>query len=300
MANTFVHPLSDVASIASKLTGSDFNLAALVYADIAAEYAAGKGSTIAIPVPGSLPSHSKSAADKTTALVVDELNEQTIPVTLDDMVYSLVALSVADYDLSLKDYARSVLRPQTRALSAAVEARVAATMAATPASTIPYDAANPAKAFTAARAELRANGVPSDAPLIAVVGSSVYADLLDASALETSDGKVRGFKIVESTRVSATDIIAFTPTAFALVVRAPMVPAGAPNGASIKTEPLNGENGSAFAVTVLNVFDGSTAVDRSLVQALVKVQAMPLPVDDEVGTVTLVPHGGAVRIDTAA
>jgi hypothetical protein len=298
MANAFIHELSDVATLAAKLTGADFNLASLIYSDIEAEYTGGKGATIRIPVPGSLPSHSKAAGDKTTALVADELTEQTIDVTLSDLVYSLVTLSTADYDLNIKDYTKTVLRPQTRAIAAAVESRVAAALTATPATAITYSATAPAKAFTAARAQLRTNGVPADADLIAVVGSKVYGDLLDAEAID-DNGKVRGFKIVESTRIDADDIIAFVPQAFALVVRAPIVPAGAPNGASIKTPILDKDNGREFAVTVLNVFDGSTAVDRSLVEALVAVKAMPLPVDDEAGSVELVEHGGVVRIVTA-
>lgn len=297
MANAFIHPLSDVAEVAAKLTGADFNLASLVYSDIENEFAPGKGATIRIPVPGSLPSHSKAAGDKTTALVADELTEQTLDVTLSEMIYSLVSLSVADYDLSLKDYSKSVLRPQARAIASAIETRVAAAMTATPASALTYSATAPAKTFTAARAKLRDNGVPADATLVAVVGSKVYGDLLDAEAID-DNGKVRGFKIVESTRIPAKEIIAFVPEAFALVVRAPIVPAGAPNGASIKTDLLDKDNGKQFAITVLNVFDGSVAADRSLVHALVAVKAMPLPVDND-GEVELVADGGVVRIVTA-
>lgn len=302
MAHEFNLNLGDLATIAAKLVGADFNLAALISSDVEADFAPGKGATIRVPVPAAIPTRSKGIFDKTTALVADELEEQYIDVTLADHLYNLAILSEGDLNLSVTDYSRQVLAPQTRAIAAKVEALVAATMTATPAASgITYAAATPAKAFTSARRVLRDNGVPGDARLVAAVGSSVYADLLDAPTGQGFDanGKVRGFEVIESTRLASDNIVAFIPQAFTLVVRAPKVPQGAAYGASVST-PVLGDGSKAFAVRVVNDYDSNVAADRSLVGTFAAVAAMPLPVDNEDGTVDLVEHGGVVRIDTAA
>lgn len=299
MAHDFNLSISDVATVAAKLVGRDFNLAALISSDVAAEFAPGTGSTIRVPVPAAIPTRTKGIYDKTTALIADELSEQYIEVVLASHLYNLAILSEGDLSLSIADYSRAVLAPQARAIAAKVESLTAATMAETPATVgVTYDATDPAKAFTASRRILRTNGVPADAKLVAAVGANIYADLLDADAIE--GGKVHDFTVVESTRIHADDIIAFTPSAFTLVVRAPIVPQGAAYGASLKTPLLDAANGQSFAIRVLNDYDSNVAADRSLVGTFAAVAAMPLAVDNEDGTVSLIPHGGAVRIATAS
>lgn len=82
-------------------------------------------------------------------------------------------------------------------------------MQATPASTIAYDEAAPAKLFTKARAQLRENGVPSGAPLVAAVGSNVYGALYDAlpanGTVFDANGRMRGFDVHESTALDADE-----------------------------------------------------------------------------------------------
>lgn len=299
MTSTFIHEPQTIAELAAKLAGADFNLAKLISTDAASDFAEGTGATVRIPVPGAVPTHSKPIGDKSTALVADELSEKFIDVTLTDHVYSLTVLSEGDLSLEIKDYARQVLGPQARAIAAKIEALTAATMTATPATeSVSYSATEPAKAFTAARRILRTNGVPASTKLYAAVGANVYADLLDADAIE--NGKVRDIEVIESTRLDEDDIITFVPEAFTLVARAPIVPNGAAYGASIRTPLVDKERGAQFAVRVLNDYDSSVAADRSLVSSFVKVAAMPLPVDREDGTVDLVEHGGVVHIATAA
>lgn len=301
MSNTILHTISDVAGVAAKLLGKDLNLAALISRDVEAAFQKGAGSTVRVPVRGAVPTRTRGIYDSTSPLIADDIEEQFIEVTLSDHLYNLAILSEGDLSLSILDYGASVLAPQTRAIATKVEALTAAAMAATPASPIAYSAATPAKAFTAARRQLRDNGVPGDATLRAAVGSNVYADLLDAPTGQgfDADGKVRGFEVVESTRLDADDIVAFVPSAFTLVVRAPVVPQGAAYGASIKTPDL-GDGSIGFAVRVLNDYDSNVAADRSLVSTFAVVAALPLPVDREDGTVDLVEHGGVVRIATQA
>lgn len=302
MSNTILERLTDVATTAAKIVGKDLNLAALISRDVEAEFAPGKGATIRVPVPAAIPTRTKGIFDTTTTLVADDLEEQFISVTLADHLYNLAVLSEGDLSLDIKDYAGQVLRPQARAIATKIEALTATAMSAVPATTtVSYTAAAPAKAFTAARRILRDNGVPGEAALRAAVGANVYADLLDAPTGQGFDanGAVRGFQVVESTRLDADDIVAFIPQAFSLVVRAPQVPNGAGYGASIKT-PVEQDGATAFAIRVINDYDSGVAADRSLVSTFAAVTAMPLPVDDENGHVDLVEHGGVVRLTTGA
>ncbi|WP_438855703.1 hypothetical protein [Agromyces sp. M3QZ16-3] len=289
MTNTIV-TVDDVAKVAAELVGTDLGLARHFSRDIESSWGGGTGDTIRVRVPSALPSRERSASDSSTALTVDSLSEQSIPVTLSTLAYSNVALSVADLELNLQDMASQVIAPQTRAISRKIEQEAATALLATPASVLTYDAANPAKLVTAMRKQLRDNGVSGETSIIAVAGSQVYADLLDADAIV--DGRVRGVEIHEMTRIPADEIVAFVRDAFALVVRAPQAPAGAPASASVRSE------GGEFALTAIRAFDAATASDRSIVEALVAVQPMPLAIDNEDGTVTLQANAGAVRVVT--
>jgi hypothetical protein len=139
--------------------------------------------------------------------------------------------------------------------------------------------------------------------LRAAVGAAVYADILDApigQGFDANGTHVRGIEVVESTRLAADEIIVFIPEAFTLVARAPIVPSGAAHGASVRTPLTDDKRGAQFAVRVINDYDSNVAADRSLVSSFIKVASMPLPVDNEDGTVTLHENGGVVRVLTAA
>jgi hypothetical protein len=292
MSNTLL--TSDhIARVTASIVGQDLNLAAKVFRDLEADFAPGAGNVIKVRVPGAVASQTRGIYDTSTPLVSDEIAEQSIDVPLTDHVYDNVVLSDGDLDLNIEDFAKQILRPQAAAIVKHVERAVASSMKATPAATgITYAVATPAKTFTKIRKALRDNGVPTEAPLIAAVGSGVYADLLDGP-LGTFDanGKVRGFEVVESTRLASNEIVGFIKEAFALVVRAPMVPSGAPYGASV----ISGD----FALRHIRSYDNTVAADRSLVSAFVGVQPLPLAVDNEDGTISLVDHGGAVRVLTS-
>lgn len=293
MTNTFLTS-DNLARVASTLAGKDLGLAALIHRDLEADFTAGKGNVVKVRVPGSVAAQTRSIFDTSTPLVSDEIAEQSINVTLTDHAYSNVVLSEGDLDLTIENFSAQVLAPQVAAVVKYVERAVATAMKATPETlAIAFAAATPAKTFTAIRSALRSNGVSVDAPLYAAVGTDVYGALLDGPiGTFDADGKVRGFTVVESTRLAPDEILGFVSEAFALVVRAPAVPSGAPYGASV--------NDNGFALRHIRSYDGTVAADRSLLSAFVGVQAMPLAVDNEDGTVSLVANGGAVRVLTAA
>lgn len=293
MTNTLL-TAENIARVAATVVGQDLGLAGKVYRDLEADFQTGKGNKVKVRVPGAVAAHTRGIYDTSTPLVSDEIAEQSIDVELTDHVYDRVTLSEGDLDLELKDFTRQVLGPQAAAIVKHIEKSVAAAMKATPESAaLAYSAAAPAKTFTQIRKALRDNGVPTETPLIAAVGSGVYADLLDApTGTWDENGKVRGFEIVESTRLASDEIVGFVKNAFALVVRAPQVPQGAPFGASVS------EGG--FSLRYIRAYDDTVAADRSTVSAFVGVQPMPLAVDNEDGTISLVENGGAVRVLTAA
>lgn len=291
MANTFVLDAANVARVAATLVGQDLNLAGLVHRDLAAEFNPGGGNVVKIRVPGAVAASTKGIYDTATALVSDELTEQTIDVTVDQHAYSNVPLSEGSLSLDIQSFSSQVLLPQATAIVKHCERAVASLMQATPETTsIAHDAADPARTLTKIRQTLRSNGVPTGATLRAAVGAGVYAELLDADAID-DNGRVRGFAITESTRLADDEIVGFIPEAFALVARAPLVPSGSSYGASVVEK--------GFALRHLVNFDSTVAVDRSLVSTFLGTAAMPLPVDNEDGTVSLVANGGAVRVLTS-
>ncbi|PPB50517.1 hypothetical protein C4K88_01065 [Arthrobacter pityocampae] len=293
MANIFALHGDKLAATAATLVGKDLVLAELVRRDLNNDWGRGSGDTVYVRVPGAVAAKERALYDTRTPLDHDELVEQTIPVTLSTHAYSSIPLSLGSLSLDLEDFAAQVLVPQADAIVKFSERALAAAMQATPEdATIAYDPANPAATFSQMRRRLRNNGVSSDVPLLAVVGSGVYADLLDSNAVD-ENGRVRGFAVTESTRLQDSEIIAFVRDAFVLAVRAPEAPQGASYAASVKA--------GGFALLHVASFDGNVAVDRSLVSAFVGAQGMPLAVDLEDGTVELRPHAGAVRVltDTA-
>jgi hypothetical protein len=241
----------------------------------------GKGKTVNVRVPAALIARSRGVDDITTSIVLDSLAETTVPVTLGEHVYNAVGLSEGDLTLNIEDFSRQVLRPQVEAVVDAVEEQVAAALRGVSLNTaIRWDAANPVKTFTEIRKVLRQRGVPSTG-LNVVVGTNVYAALLDANAINDADksgstdalregnvGKLRGFTIAESTRVDDDEIVAFHRDAFTLAVRAPVVPAGASFGQTV--------NEGGYSLRYLRDYDVTKTMDRSMVSTFAGVAAMPL------------------------
>ena len=297
MTNNF-YTADQAAQVAAVIARRDLNLAATVSRDVEADFNPGRGLVIPVRVPGATVAGTKSPSDTVTPLALGALHEQTVPVEIDVHAFSRVALSEADLSLDIQDYAAQVLSPQAAALAEYSEARVASAMQATPLTELPYSPADPARLFTAARARLRQNGVSASTPLLAAVGANVYGALLDGPASTfDQDGKVRGFTVLESTRLAPDEAVFYIRGAFTLVLRAPIAPEGAPFSASVQVRT----EGGAFAVRLVRAYNPAIAAEESLVSVLVGARAMPLAVEDSTtGEVNLVEHGGVVRVDTSA
>ena len=286
MANTFYTP-EQVAKVAVALAVEDSYLSALVNRNFEDDLlgGGGKGRSVNIKIPATLIARDRDIDDKTSSIVMDEITESTTSVTLGTHGYSAVSLSEGDLNLDLTSFAEQVLAPQVDAVVDRVEHEVATLLLGVAewndAATAPaYDAANPVKVFTALRKRLRDNGVPQ-ANLNCVVGTKVYADLLEANAIQDASqsgstaalrdgsvGRVRGFTVVESTRVDDEDIVAFHRDAVTLAVRAPAVPAGASFGQALSK--------GGFSLRYLRDYDADKTADRSIVSTFFGAALLPV------------------------
>lgn len=286
----------------------------------------GKSTTVNIKVPSALVARERGIDDVTTAVILDQLSETTIPLTLGTHVYSGVALSEGDLSLHLTSFAEQVLAKQVDAVVDDIEDVVSGVIngalglqtgekvrPSVGSNLKAAWAADPVKFLIDVRRILIARGVPTTA-LNVTVGTNVYADLvstgklLDASQAASSAalregavGRVAGFTIVESTRVDPDNIVAYHRDAFTLATRAPLVPSGVAFGA------FQASNG--YSLRYIRDYDASVMKDRSIVSTFAGAAALPLykisrtynhttPASSTVSVAT-VPGGAALQIDTS-
>lgn len=290
MANTFYTP-EQAAKVAVALGTEEAYLSALISRNFQNDLfgGGGRGRTVNIKVPTALIGRSRGIDDVTNKIVLDSITEEVESVTLGRHAYSAVGLSEGDLTLDLTNFSAQVLKPQMEAVVWDIEDEVRLALQGIPMNyTIGYDAAAPSKTFTAIRKHLRDNGVPTS-NLVTVVGTQVYADLLDAKEItdasqsgstealrEGNVGKVRGFTVVEHADLEETEIVAFHRDAFTLAVRAPVVPQGAAFGASVSEKGFN--------LRYLRDYAADVTQDRSIVSTFVGVAAMPFFKVDRVGS----------------
>jgi len=311
MPNAFEYDAPQVATVAAKLVQQDGFLSALVSKNYEQEFL-GEGSggrPIKVKYPTTLIARSREIDNTTDNIVLDAIAETSTTVTLSKaMDYSAIPLSEADLNLNLKDFSSQVLKPQSQAIQDAIEHKLASTLLAVPepvAFDAVYSASDPVKYLTALRKFLRDNGVPQEG-INLVVGTEIFANFLDAKAItdvsesgstaalrEGQVGKVRGFTIVESTRVDDVELVAFHRDAVTLVTRAPAVPAGANFGAQIS------EGG--YSLRYMRDYDALKTVDRSIVATFSGVGILPTfkverDYDTRAVTVSPIENGGVIHI----
>jgi hypothetical protein len=310
MANDFYTP-GEAAVVAAKLVGEDAVLSALISRNYAEDLMGGGkgGAPISVLLPTTLIARERGINDVTTPIVLDEIAERRETFNLDRVHdYSAVGVSEADLTLNLQDFTRQVLAPQAAALADALEHKVAAAFDdLTVAGNGTLDPANPLPYFTRLRKRLRQRGVDPSA-LTIVAGVDVYATLLDANVItdvassgstaalrEAQIGKLRGFTIIESTRVAETEILVFHRDAATLITRAPV----APQGASFAATTTAG----GFQLRYLRDYDAMHTQDRSIVSTFSAVGFLPTyrvrrDYDTRQVVVEKLAKGGVMRLDT--
>ncbi|MCA1675358.1 MAG: hypothetical protein LC799_25280 [Actinobacteria bacterium] len=132
MANDFLTAQSGpIAQVALQTLYRQIVLPMLVWRDFSAQ-TAGQGDTVTIRKPATLTARRYSAALRNagTPIVLDDVTETGIPVTLDTHSYSAVAIPDEDDVLEIANFATQVLAPQTKAVAEDLEDVIAAVLTA--------------------------------------------------------------------------------------------------------------------------------------------------------------------------
>ena len=305
MANTFLKP-DVIAAAALGLLERELVLPRLVTRMGISDFRGAANDTVTIRVPARTTAREYEWRTRENPIVLDELEETSVPVTLSKHPYSAVAVTDEELTLDIVSFSEQVLRPQVRAVAEKLETYVYDAMNGADlhwpviapgagdspgggGTTAEYD--NDAKdilvALVEARRRLNVKNVPVAGRVI-VVGADIEAillngsQLLDASAAG-SDGALRdaqigrlyGMPIFTSNALPTDEAWVFHPTAFVLANVAPVVPDGVTMGSSQTFEGLS--------MRWIRDYDPNYLRDRSVVSAFAgyaSVEEDPDPASD--------------------
>jgi len=277
MANAFVKPDRVVSTMVGVLQ-RELVLPRLVTRDLGGDFAGAKDDTIQIKIPANAVSR-KRGLRSSTALVADGLAESTVDVKLDQHIYHIAELTLAELTLDVEDFERQVAVPSTEAVATGVEDELVAEMeGATYAVDLVIDAADPYLTIVAARTALNKHRIAPGGRFLAV-GADAEEALLSSDRLSHVDqagtdgalrdaviGRIGGFLAVSVPGLDPGVMIAGHSTAFALGVKAPVVPQGAVAGASRGYEGL--------AMTAIQDYNPTQAADQFAAHTFVGTAAI--------------------------
>jgi hypothetical protein len=329
MANSYVKA-ERLAPFALGLLEREIVLPALVWRDAGGSFKGAAGDTISIRVPARTVARTRTlrgarpqASEGNGIITMDELTEFKVDVTLDEDLYSAIAITDEEIALDITDFGAQILAPQVRAVAEALENKLAAEMVAAPwtsanSVTIPFgklagDTAtyNSAdydvhRGLVEARRILNVNNIPQNDRVI-VVGSGMEAAFLNDPHLNRFDGsgdsgpgsalrdatlgRIAGFnQVIVSNALPPMVGFAFHRTAFVLSMQAPSVPAGASSGSAQSYQGL--------AMRVLRDYDLRNLQDRQVVDVYAGTNHVADGDSGEVQTVTVTgtPTGGSFTL----
>ncbi|MEV8056576.1 P22 phage major capsid protein family protein [Streptomyces antimycoticus] len=283
-ANTFLKP-EVIANASVGLLERELVLSNLVWTNHGLDFTGAKNDTVSLRIPARTAARTlawranRDATDGSGDVVLDNLAEDSISVSLDTDVYSAVPVTDEEMTLDITDFGSQILDPQVRAVAAYLDNKVASMITgATYVSPITYtvgtdDTTSPdiLSKITGARKQLNTNDVPQENRTL-LVGANFEERLLNAGNLldvsqsgsdgalrEATIGRLRGFTVVVSNAIDPDDAYAFVPSAFILATRAPVIPQGATFGASASH--------AGYAMRWIRDYDASKLRDRSIVNA---------------------------------
>ena len=257
-----------------------------------ADFTGAAGDTISIKRPPLLRARDKGWRNN-NSIVVDDIQQSNIQVTLNQHPVSAVALSPEEETLDEVDYVRDVQAPQVRSiLEFFEEAIVAALAAAHFVYTIAFnpagsgDVTDPRKVAVKARKYFQMAHVPTTGRYW-LVGADVseavasYDKLLDVDTAGIPEalrdgvvGKLAGFVIVEVDALAPNESYFVHESAIAIAAVAPVVPNGVTKGGGVAA-------GNGLAVTQLWDYDSDKMKDRSIVHAFCGATAVLDPQVEE-------------------
>lgn len=257
-----------IVSTALGILRRELVLPALVWRDAAGDFAGARDDTISIRLPAYAKARTRDLRSGDTR-TRDNLAEQKVDVTLDTDVYKDIRISDEELTLDIESFGAQVLNPVMAGIAETLEDQLIATMeGGTYAQNIPYTYSTGdawKDIFVKARELLNKARVPQAGRVLAV-GSGVESALLSTnlfvkanesggtSALRDATlGRIAGFTVVSVPGLHPDQAYAFHQTAYVMSNRSPVVPAGAPFGAS--------QSFGGFAMRIVRVLDSAAIQD---------------------------------------
>jgi coat protein Gp5 len=253
----------------------------LVWRDAKFDYTGAKDDTISLRLPAYAPARTR-ALRSGDARVKDNLTETKVDVTLDTDVYKDIGISDEELTLDIANFGEQVLNPVVQGIGLQLEQEIADvitgaeyqnTIAYTYSSGEPY-----ADIALEARALLSNAHVPLAGRVLAV-GSNIEKEFLGSTKFNEADksgstetlreaiiGRVAGFDVVSVPSFDPDEAYAFHRTAYAMSQRAPIVPSGAPWGATQSYQGL--------AIRTVRVFDPNEVEDRFVADSWIGATAV--------------------------
>lgn len=239
MANSFIKAEQVIAQMLGVLE-RDTVLAQFTWRDLTADrFKGAKDDTVSLKVPAFTSARTRVLRGG-AAIVVDELDETKVDVTLDTHVYKAIGVSDEEMTLDITDFGEQVTAPAMSSVVRKVDEAVGTEMAAaTPEVEVTLDESDPYLGLVDARIALNNHSVPAAGRFLAV-GANVEAAILKSDRLSKFDtsgssealreaiiGRIAGFTAVTAIGLDPDIAIAAHRTAFPLALVAPDVPAGA-------------------------------------------------------------------------
>lgn len=193
-------------------------------------------------------------------------------MSLNTNVYMDVPIADEELTLDIEDFGTQILNPVLGGVARSLEDELATLITgATYAKSIELDLSDIKGVVAGARELLNKANVPAgDRTLL--IGAEVDTEIIQLDNFvrfeqsgttetlrEATIGRVYGFNVVTSNLIAPGEAFAFHKTAYVLNSRAPIVPAGAPWGAT--------SNFAGFAIRTVRVFDPDEVEDRFVADA---------------------------------
>ena len=282
MANTLYTPAQAARSTLAALRYLT-TLPRTVRQDFSQEFVAGRGQVVNIKNPitaGSARTYTKANRDARAAIVFDELDQDTIPVTLEDQVYKAIRLPDDFATFTLTSLETEVIRPMAESVVDGItaplltEMNAVATDADVPA--LAADGSNALAVLIALRAELNSRKVPMTDRFLALTPAAEAAFLnveqlqkvnesgSDGVLREAILGRLMGFTTL--THPNLTQSVAYHRDAFAHVTR----PSKAPQGAAFSSTIAQ----DGFALRYLQHYNPLQLEDQAVVDAFVGAETL--------------------------
>lgn len=243
-------------------------LPALVWRDAAGDFAGALNDTISIRLPAYAKANTRALRSGATRQR-DNLAEQKVDVTLSTDVYKDIRISDEELTLDIMAFGTQVLNPVMAGVAQSLEDNLIATIQnAAYAKSIAFTYATGdvwKDLILPARELLNKARVPQAGRVLAV-GSSIETAMLGTplfvqaqqsgttSALEDAViGRKAGFTVVSVPGLGPNEAYAFHSTAYVMSIRSPLIPAGAPFGASLSYD--------GFAMRMVRVLESSSIED---------------------------------------